>query len=263
MVEYKQGKENKVAYALSRNEETNLKIEIEEETTFLQAQAQRSLCAISFPSLTWLEELKASYEEDDTMKDLLGRLQDGEASEGHNTVKNGLLLYKGRFHLGNSSSMKSKVLALIHDSPLGRHSRYFKTLLREKRECHWQGMKSDVKSYIKGFDICQRIKHETSKHVGLLQPLSIPPRLWHSISMDFVKGLPTSNKQNVILVVVDRLTKYVHFIVLAHLYIATRVANLFLQQVFKLHGMSSSIVNDRDTAFTSLFYGELFRQQGQ
>jgi hypothetical protein len=152
---------------------------------------------------------------------------------------------------------------LIHDNPLGRHSGYFKTLLRGKRECHWQGMKSDVKSYIKGCDICQRIKHETSKHVGFLQPISIPPRLWHSISMDFVKGLPTSNKQNVILVVVDRLTKYVHFIVLAHLYIATRVANLFLQHVFKLHGMSSSIVNDRDTAFTSLFCGELFRQQGQ
>uniref|UniRef100_A0A2N9F7Y1 Reverse transcriptase/retrotransposon-derived protein RNase H-like domain-containing protein n=1 Tax=Fagus sylvatica TaxID=28930 RepID=A0A2N9F7Y1_FAGSY len=166
VVEYKQGKENKVAYALSRNEETNLKIEIEGETTLLQAQAQGSLCAISFPSLTWLEELKASYEEDDTMKDLLGRLQDGEASEGHNTVKNGLLLYKGRFHLGNSSSMKSKVLALIHDNPLGRHSGYFKTLLRGKRECHWQGMKSDVKSYIKGCDICQRIKHETNNKVN-------------------------------------------------------------------------------------------------
>ncbi len=121
-------------------------------------------------------------------------------------------------------------------------------------------MKRDVKSYIKGYDVCQRIKHETSKPAGLLQPLSIPPRPWHSISMDFIEGLPTSNKQNVILVVVDRLTKYVHFTILAHPYTVARVVGLFSHHVFKLLGMPSSIVSDRDTAFTSLFWEELFRQ---
>uniref|UniRef100_A0A2N9EIS5 Integrase catalytic domain-containing protein n=1 Tax=Fagus sylvatica TaxID=28930 RepID=A0A2N9EIS5_FAGSY len=85
---------------------------------------------------------------------------------------------------------------------------------------------------------------------------------WHSISMDFIEGLPTSNKQNVILVVVDRLTKYVQFIALAHPYTTATVASLFLHHVFKLHDMSSFIVSDRDTAFTSLFWEELFRQQG-
>jgi hypothetical protein len=157
--------------------------------------------------------------------------------------------------------MKPKVLALVHDSPLGGHSGYLKILVRAKRDWHWQGMKQDVKSYIKGCEICQRIKSETCKPVGLLQPLSIPSKLWHSISMDFIKGLPTSSKQNVILVVVDRLTKYVHFVALAHLYTASRVATLFMHHVFKLHGMPSSIVSDRDTAFTSLFWEELFRKQ--
>jgi hypothetical protein len=80
--------------------------------------------------------------------------------------------------------------------------------------------------------------------------------------MDFIEGLPTSNKQNVILVVVDRLTKYVQFIALAHPYTTATVASLFLHHVFKLHDMSSFIVSDRDTAFTSLFWEELFRQQG-
>ncbi len=141
--------------------------------------------------------------------------------------------------------MKPKVLALVHDSPLGGHSGYLKTFVRAKRDWHWQGMKQDVKSYIKGCEICQRIKSETCKPVGLLQPLSIPSKLWHSISMDFIKGLPTSNKQNVILVVVDRLTKYVHFVALAHLYTASRVATLFMHHVFKLHVMPSFIVSDR------------------
>ena len=80
--------------------------------------------------------------------------------------------------------------------------------------------------------------------------------------MDFVEGLPTSSKQNVILVIVDRFTKYVYFIHLSHRYTASRVAALFLQHVFKLHGLPYSIVSDRDTAFTSLFWEELFRRQG-
>jgi hypothetical protein len=80
--------------------------------------------------------------------------------------------------------------------------------------------------------------------------------------MDFVEGLPTSSKQNVILVSVDRFTKYVHFIPLSHPYMVSRVAFLFLQHMFKLHGLSSSIVSERDTAFTSLFWEELFRRQG-
>uniref|UniRef100_A0A2N9ED64 Integrase catalytic domain-containing protein n=1 Tax=Fagus sylvatica TaxID=28930 RepID=A0A2N9ED64_FAGSY len=97
---------------------------------------------------------------------------------------------------------------------------------------------------------------------GFSNLLAYPPRPWHSISMDFVEGLPTSSKQNVILVSVDRFTKYVHFILLSHPYTVSRVAFLFLQHMFKLHGLSSSIVSERDTAFTSLFWEELFRRQG-
>ena len=80
--------------------------------------------------------------------------------------------------------------------------------------------------------------------------------------MYFMEKLLTSNKQNVILVIVDRFTKYVHFIPLSHPYTASRVAALFLQHVFKLHGLPSSIVSNRDIAFTFLFWEELFSRQG-
>uniref|UniRef100_A0A2N9HZR1 Reverse transcriptase n=1 Tax=Fagus sylvatica TaxID=28930 RepID=A0A2N9HZR1_FAGSY len=231
VVEFKRGKENLVADALSRQVDTDLMTEVEKETVQLQAQApNHQLDQVSNP-------------------------------QGAVTYKNGLLLHKGRLYLGENCTLKPKVLALLHDSPLGGHSGYLKTYQRAKKDWFWKGMKQDIKSYVKECDTCQRIKSETTRPAGLLQPLPIPPRPWYSISMDFIEGLPKSNKQNVILVVVDRLTKFVHFMALAHPYTAAKVADLFMKNVFKLHGMPTSIVSDRDTAFTANFWQELFKIQ--
>ena len=90
----------------------------------------------------------------------------------------------------------------------------------------------------------------------------IPNKPWLDVSMDFVEGLPKSQSKDVVLVVVDRLTKFVHFILLFHPYTATKVANLYLQHVFKLHGMPASIMSDKDLVFTSHFWQELMRLQG-
>ena len=170
-------------------------------------------------------------------------------------------MYKGRLYLGENCTLKQKVLALLHGSPLGGHFGYLKTYQRAKKDWFWQGMKHDIKTYVRECDICQRIKSETTRLAGLLQPLHIPPKPWYSISMDFIKGLPKSNKQNVILVIVDRLMKYVHFMALTHPYTTAKAAYMFMKYVFKLHGMPTSIVSDRDTAFTATFLQELFKIQ--
>lgn len=70
--------------------------------------------------------------------------------------------------------------------------------------------------------------------------------------MDFIEGLPVSNKKSVILVIFDRLTKYAHFLSLQHPYTSASVSQAFVSQVFKLHGLSSSIVSDRDKVFTGI-----------
>ena len=80
--------------------------------------------------------------------------------------------------------------------------------------------------------------------------------------MDFIVGLPNCKGKTVIMVVVDRLSKFAHFIALSHPYSAASVAQLFVENVFKLHGMPSNIVNDRDSVFLSQFWQEFFKLHG-
>lgn len=105
---------------------------------------------------------------------------------------------------------------------------------------------------------CQQAKHENCKIPGLLQPLAIPTS-WQNISLDFIEGQPNSKGYTVILVVVDRFTKYSHFNSMRHPFTAGSLTRLFLQQVTRLHGLPHSIVSDHDKFFTSILWQELFK----
>lgn len=105
-------------------------------------------------------------------------------------------------------------------------------------------MKQDVESFVKQCAICQHNKHANAHPMGLLQPLPIPEGAWQDLSMDFIEGLPRSEGFTIILVVVDRLTKYAHFIPVKHPYTAHSIVQLFLDNVVKLHGMPATLVSD-------------------
>ncbi|GAU45110.1 hypothetical protein TSUD_183180 [Trifolium subterraneum] len=105
---------------------------------------------------------------------------------------------------------------VIHDLQEG----FYKTYRRIAANVYWVGMKNTVQEFVKQCDTCQRQKYLTSSPGGLLQPLPIPDRIWEDLSMDFITGLPKSKGYEAILVVVDRLSKYSHFIPLKHPYTA-------------------------------------------
>ena len=94
--------------------------------------------------------------------------------------------------------------------------------------------------------------------MGLLQPLPIPARIWEDLSMDFVEGLSVAKGYDVIMVVVDRFTKYAHFIPLSHPYTVLSVAQAFVDQIIRLHGPPKMIISDRDRIFTSKLWKDIF-----
>lgn len=100
---------------------------------------------------------------------------------------------------------------------------------------------------------------EHIKLPGLLQTLLVPPFPWHTMSLDFVEGFPKSNGFDVILVVIDKLTKYGHFLPLKHPFTASHGVALFLDNIYKLNGLPHCIISDRDKVFTSAFWQEMFK----
>lgn len=119
-----------------------------------------------------------------------------------------------------------------------------------------------VQQYVQKCDVCQRIKTETAAPAGLLQPLLVPSQVWDDITLDFIEGLPPSHGHDMILLGVNRLSKYAHFITLTHPFSAKTVAEKFVDGVIKLYGMPCSIVSDRDPIFVSNFWKEFFKLSG-
>lgn len=109
---------------------------------------------------------------------------------------------------------------------------------------------------------CQRNKTEALHPTGLLQPLQVPSRIWADISMDFVEALPKVHDKSVILTMVDRFSKFAHFIPLSHPYTTASVARTLFCEIVRLRRLPESIVSDREPVFTRHIWRHLFKLSG-
>ena len=124
-------------------------------------------------------------------------------------------------------------------------------------------MKKDIAEYVAVCDVCQRVKAEHQKPAGLLQPLPITQWKWDKLGMDFSTGLPnTRSGYDSIWVVVDRLMKVAHLILVKTTYMSAKLAKIYMNMIVCLHGVPRTIVSDRGTQFTSKFWNQLHETLG-
>ena len=132
-----------------------------------------------------------------------------------------------------------------------------------KKLVWWSRLKRDVAQFVYSCLICQKLKVEHQKPDGLLTPLDVPEWKWDSISSDFVTSLPnTPSGHDAIWVIVDRLTKSAHFIPINISFPISQLAEIYIREIVKLHGVPSSIVSDRYPRFTSKFWKRLQEELG-
>jgi len=176
-------------------------------------------------------------------------------------IQNGLLyLKKGeRLCIPDVPEIKTLLVHETHDGKTAGHYGAEKTYSRLFKMCYWPRMFNSVKHYVDSCHTCKTAKNRTTKENGLLQPLPIPSRPWTHIAMDLITHLPkTKSNNDAIAVFVDRFSKTAIFISCCTTCTAPELAQMFFTHVFRVHGLPKSIVSDRDSRFTSLFWTSLF-----
>lgn len=208
------------------------------------------------------DNILGEIHQDPVLNKVLGDLLQGTQSYPGFHVINGSLYYNNCRVLPIHSTLIVPLLHEYHNSAIEGHSGEFKTFRRIFTDWYWEGMRKQITQFVCDHLVCQQQKGSHLQLAGLLYPLPIPSQVWEDISMDFVEALPKSGGFDTILVVVDRLTKYAHFVCMSHPFTAPSVAADFVKHIVRLHGFPASIVFDCDKIFMSLFWRELFRLQG-
>ncbi|WVZ63496.1 hypothetical protein U9M48_013123 [Paspalum notatum var. saurae] len=203
------------------------------------------------------QEIRNHQETDEKIQEIREQIKLGKAPHFREDEQ-GTVWYKNRIYVPDVDIIKKLILSEAHDTAYSIHPGSTKMYHDLKERFWWYGMKRAVAEYVAVCDTCQCVKAEHQRPAGLLQPLKIPEWKWEEISMDFIVGLPRTQKgYNSIWVVVDRLTKVAHFIPVNTTYSGARLAELYISRIVCLHGVPKRIISDRGSQFTSHFWEQL------
>ena len=181
----------------------------------------------------------------------------------HRTIRKDQDLYFQGDRLVIPAGLTDTVIADCHDPPFVGHMGISKTLEQVGRRYWWRNWRKDVTQYVRACHHCQVNKPLSGKPYGPLMPLSIPATPWESVSIDFVTSLPLSDKGcDTLVVFMDRLTKMVHLVPTTKHYSAESCAELFVDHVFRYHGLPKEFVTDRDKVWTSDYSRTLYKGLG-
>jgi len=174
----------------------------------------------------------------------------------------GIMYKEEKVYVPKNEVLRAEIIRLHHNTPVGGHGGQWKTVELVIRNFWWLEVTKEVKQYVEGCDSCQRNKNHTEQPAGKLMPNSIPEKPWTHILADFITKLPIAQGYDSILVVVDRLTKMVHFIPTTEKTSVEGLARLFRDNVWKLYGLPKSIISDRGPQFAAGLMRELNQMLG-
>lgn len=208
-----------------------------------------ALTTIAIDNSVLLECFKTTFQDDIKWREALAhRNSDFSAHDG-------MVFHKGRLFV--PALLRADIFHSRHDALVAGHPGRDRTLAFMQRDYSWPGMQTYVRCYVQACDVCACIKTPRHKPYGLLQPLKLPTHPWKSITMDFVVKLPTLHGFESIWVVCDRMTHAAHFVPCKESMTAVELAWLFLDHIFRYHGLPESIISDCGSLFVSHFWKEL------
>ena len=258
VIDYHPGKANVVVDALSRKtvqtlRALNANLSLSDDGTVVAELVAR-------PKL--LNLVLEAQKKDEKISAIIDQIGDGKETE-FTVNEYGVLYYKARVCVPDDDELRKAILEEAHSGSFAIHPGSTKMYQDLKMSFWWSGMKRDVSEFVTKCLVCQRVKAEHQVPSGLLQPIRIPEWKWDRITMDFVVGLPvTGRKHDSVWVVVDRLTKSAHFLPVRTDYSLDKLAELYIKEIVRLHGIPVSIISDRDPRFTSRFWGKLQEAMG-
>jgi hypothetical protein len=169
-----------------------------------------------------------------------------------------VLWFKDRLVVLKDFELRRKIMDEAHCSWYSIHPGTNKMHQNLKKNFWWTRMKREIAKYVSECETCRRIKTDHLRPTRNLQPLSIPKWKWENICMDFIVGFPhTSRGYNSIWVIVDRLTKSTHFILVAMTFRVRQYVELYISHIVCYHDIPKTIISDRGSIFVARFWEQL------